>query len=82
MFQKCQNSTFIRKSQKIGVLYVNRKVWSGQVRVFKMHIQSKLLLRTPVTGTGTGLRWGRGGKGGVRGVGGACTDRYKGVRAV
>ena len=27
-----------------------------QVRVFNVHIQSKLLLRTPVTGTGTGRR--------------------------
>ena len=28
------------------------QVRSGQVRVFNMHIQSKLLKRTPVTGTG------------------------------
>ena len=28
---------------------------SGQVRVFNVHIQSKLLYRTPVTGTGTGF---------------------------
>ena len=26
---------------------------SGQIRVFNVHIQSKLLQRTPVTGTGT-----------------------------
>ena len=31
--------------------------WSGQVKVFNVHIQSKLLKRTPVTGTGTDLRW-------------------------
>ena len=29
---------------------------SGQVRVFNVHIQSKLLKCTPVMGTGTGLR--------------------------
>ena len=28
---------------------------SGQVRVFNVHIQSKLLQRTPVMGTGTSL---------------------------
>ena len=28
---------------------------SGQVRVFNVHIESKLLQRTPVTGTGTDL---------------------------
>ena len=32
------------------------QVRSGQVRVFNVHIQSKLLYRTPVTGTDTGLR--------------------------
>ena len=32
------------------------QVRSGQVRVFNVHIQSKLLYRTPVTGTGIGLR--------------------------
>ena len=41
---------------------------SGQVRLFNVHIQSKLLYRTPVTGTGTGLRRflcpGQGKKGG------------------
>ena len=31
------------------------QVRSGQVRVFNVYIQSKLLLHTPVTGTGTGL---------------------------
>ena len=30
-----------------------RQVKSGQVRVFNVHIQSQLLYRTPVTGTGT-----------------------------
>ena len=30
-------------------------IYSGQVKVFNVHIQSKLLLRTPVTGTSTGL---------------------------
>ena len=30
--------------------------WPGQVRMFNVHIQSKLLQHTPVTGTGTGLR--------------------------
>ena len=29
------------------------KLRTGQVRVFNVHIQSKLLYRTPVTGTGT-----------------------------
>ena len=31
------------------------QVRSGQVREFNVHVQSKLLLGTPVTGTGTGL---------------------------
>ena len=30
-------------------------IGSGQVRVFIVHIQRKLLWRTPVTGTGTDL---------------------------
>ena len=61
---------------------------SGQVGVFNVHVQSKLLLRTPVMGTGTDLRrflcpgqekkGGEGSKGGLA----ACNGGYKGVRAV
>ena len=46
----------------------DRQVRSGQVRVFNVHIQSKL--------SGTGGKVGQG----VRGS--ACTGGYKGVRAV
>ena len=65
--------------------------WSGQVRVFNVHIQSKLLYRTSVTGTGTGLRRflcpgqekkKKGGGGGRSKGGTACTGGYKGVQAV
>ena len=55
---------------------------SGQVRVFNVHIHSKLLWCTPVTGTGTGLRWFLSRTGKKGGGGTACTDGYKGVQAV
>ena len=51
--------------------------------VFNERIQSKLLLRTPVTGTGFSVRDRKKRGAGVRGWGGtACTGGYKGVRAV
>ena len=54
-------------------------VRSGQVRVFNVHIQSKLLLHTPVTGTGFGLsqdrKKGGGSKGGYPALAG--TREYK-----
>ena len=37
------------------LLVLRYKLRSGQVRVFNVHIQSKLLQPTPVMGTGTGL---------------------------
>ena len=47
------------------------QVRSGQVRVFNVHIQSKLLQRTPVTGTGTGE--------GVKGGGGGDRLHWRGT---
>ena len=59
-------------------------VWekSGQVRVFNVHIQSKLVWYMPVTGQFLCL--GQGKKGGRnKGWGGtACTGGYKGVQTV
>ena len=40
-FQKFQNSRFIRKSQKIGLLYVNRRVSENRAFMRKLFFNHK-----------------------------------------
>ena len=79
----CRSSRSLSWTQGL----VSAKTSACQVRVFNVHIQSKLLQRTPVTGTGTGLRrflcpGQEKREEGIGGWGTACTGGYKEVRAV